>query len=116
MAMSASCRIRCPARRKESAAASCPIVSRRRSTARWPSRARRRVWTNNGTAMTAERVQDAPPFAGHSPEQYRPLGGYGLLTAVYGGLCAAFGAWFVRSGRDIPERIAARDLAIGAVA
>lgn len=66
--------------------------------------------------MTTDNVQGTSPFAGHSPEQYRPLSGYGLLAAAYGGLCAGFGAWFVQSGRDIPERIGTRDLAIGAVA
>lgn len=66
--------------------------------------------------MATENTQDVRPFAGHSPEQYRPLGGYGVLMAVYCGLCAAFGAWFARSGRDLPDRIAAGDLAIGAVA
>jgi hypothetical protein len=65
---------------------------------------------------TTERVQDLPPFAGHSPDQERPLGGYGVLMATFGALSAAFAAWIGRSGREIPERIDARDLALVTVA
>jgi hypothetical protein len=62
------------------------------------------------------RVQDLPPFAGHSPQQERPLGWYGLLVALFTGSAVAFAAWFRRSGRELPERMDARDLALVAVA
>ncbi|HEV7805947.1 MAG TPA: DUF1360 domain-containing protein [Solirubrobacteraceae bacterium] len=65
---------------------------------------------------TTDRVQDLPPFAGHSPDQERPLGGYGVLMGAFGALSVAFAAWIGRSGREVPERIDARDLALVAVA
>lgn len=56
------------------------------------------------------------PFEGHSPEQERPLGGYAVLMATFTGLSAGFAAWFRRSGRQLPESIAVRDLALLTVA
>jgi hypothetical protein len=64
----------------------------------------------------AERVQDLPPFAGHSPEQERPLGGYALLISTFLGLVGGFVAWFRRSGRELPERVEARDVVLLTVA
>jgi Protein of unknown function (DUF1360) len=60
----------------------------------------------------------APPdrFAGHSPQRERPLGGYAVLMGAFTALAAAFGAWFHRSGRELPESISARDLALVTVA
>lgn len=49
---------------------------------------------------------------GHSPDMERPLGSYAVLMSVYGGLTAGFAAWFKRSGRPLPERMDARDLAL----
>lgn len=46
--------------------------------------------------------------AGHS-DQYRPLGGYAVLAAVFNGLFVAFLAAAGRRGR-LPEGYAARDL------
>ncbi|MGN6167104.1 MAG: DUF1360 domain-containing protein [Solirubrobacteraceae bacterium] len=69
-----------------------------------------------GKEETAKGVPDSAPFADHSPDQYRPLAGYGVLTAVYCGLCVVFGVWFARSGRSLPKQIAGGDLALGAVA
>ncbi|HEX5146527.1 MAG TPA: DUF1360 domain-containing protein [Conexibacter sp.] len=66
--------------------------------------------------MTDTRVQDLSPFAGHSPQQERPLGWYGALISIYGGSSAAFALWFRRSGRTLPERMQARDMALAAVA
>jgi hypothetical protein len=66
--------------------------------------------------MTTHDVLDHPPLAEHAPEQYRPLGGYGALMGTFSGACAVFGIWLRRSGRELPERVAARDLALGAVA
>lgn len=65
---------------------------------------------------TETRVQDLPPFAGHSPQRERPLGWYALLISTYAGLLGAFATWFRRSGRKLPERIDARDLALLAIA
>ena len=48
--------------------------------------------------------------------QERPLGGYATLMSLYAGLVAAFAAWFNRSGRDLPDRMDARDLALVTVA
>ncbi len=66
--------------------------------------------------MVETRVQDLPPFAGHSPERERPLGWYAALVSLFGGLAGGFAAWFRRSGRPLPERMDARDLALVAVA
>lgn len=70
-------------------------------------------------SMAAERqtrVQDLPPLAGHSPQQERPLGWYTGLISLFTGLVAAFVAWFRRSGRELPERIDTRDLALLTIA
>jgi hypothetical protein len=62
------------------------------------------------------RVQDLPPFTGHSPRQERPLGGYATLMGLFATLTTAFGAWFRRSGRELPERMEGRDIALVALA
>lgn len=62
------------------------------------------------------RLQDTEPFSGHSPERERPLGGYALLTGTFVALAGSFAAWFRASGRELPERMAARDMALIAVA
>ena len=61
-------------------------------------------------------IQDLPPFAGHSPEQERPLGGYATLMVTFSSLAGGFALWFARSGRRLPERIGAGDLALLSVA
>jgi hypothetical protein len=60
----------------------------------------------------ATRVQDVEPFAGHSPRQERPLGGYAALMAMFAACVGGFGAWLRGSGRELPERVDARDLAL----
>lgn len=65
---------------------------------------------------TAHRTQDLPALAGHSPDQERPLGGYAVLTGAFLGLAAGFSAWIRRSGRALPDRIDARDLALITIA
>jgi membrane protein YqaA with SNARE-associated domain len=65
---------------------------------------------------TETRVQDLPPFAGHSPERDRPLGWYALLISTYASLLGGFVTWFRRSGRVLPERMEARDFALISVA
>jgi hypothetical protein len=62
------------------------------------------------------RVQDLPPFTGHSPERERPLGWYAALISLYVSALAGFATWFRRSGRELPERMDARDLALMTVA
>jgi Protein of unknown function (DUF1360) len=62
------------------------------------------------------RVQDVGPFAGHSPDQERPLGGYAVLMGAYASLTAGFTAWFRASGRTLPSRPSAADLALTTVA
>jgi len=56
------------------------------------------------------------PAAGHSPDQERPLRGYGVLLGTFISLASAFAAWFRRSGRELPETIAPGDLALLTVA
>jgi hypothetical protein len=54
--------------------------------------------------------------AGHSPGRQRPLGGYAVLMTTFTALAAGFGAWFRASGRELPESISARDLALVTIA
>jgi hypothetical protein len=58
------------------------------------------------------QLQDAGPFAGHSPDQHRPLGGYAVLTGIYAAATGGFAAWIARSGREVPDRVGAADLAL----
>jgi len=60
----------------------------------------------------ATRVQDVEPFAGHSPRQERPLGGYGVLMGAFAGAAGAFAAWLRSSGRELPDRVPPGDLAL----
>jgi hypothetical protein len=62
------------------------------------------------------RLQDAGPVAGHSPEEERPLGGYAVLMGSVAAAAGAFTVWLNRSGRTLPERMPASDLALAAVA
>jgi hypothetical protein len=66
--------------------------------------------------MPDRGLQDTGPFAGHSPAQDRPLGSYGILAGTFMAACGGFGAWLRRSGRELPERPGAGDLALVAVA
>ena len=66
--------------------------------------------------MVTDRLQDAELFAGHSPDQERPLGSYAALTGVFLTLTAAFLAWIRASGRELPERVGPGDLALITVA
>jgi hypothetical protein len=60
----------------------------------------------------ATRVQDVEPFAGHSPAQERPLGGYATLMGAFAVSVGGFSAWMRASGRRLPERVDAGDLAL----
>jgi hypothetical protein len=66
--------------------------------------------------MSDTALQDIPPFAGHSPDRERPLGGYALLLGSFSALCGGFALWLRRSGRDLPEQVESRDLALVAAA
>jgi hypothetical protein len=60
--------------------------------------------------------QEHRPFSGHSPDQERPLGGYFALMGSFLGLGAAFALWLRRSDHELPDRVAAADLALIAAA
>lgn len=60
----------------------------------------------------AKTVQSLDPFAGHSPELERPLGGYATLIGAFATLAGVFLAWVRVSGRELPERVDPRDLAL----
>jgi hypothetical protein len=62
------------------------------------------------------KVQDVEPFAGHSPAQERPLGGYAVTMSIYGAAVGGFAAWMRASGRKLPEQVNAGDLALMTVA
>jgi hypothetical protein len=66
------------------------------------------------TQSTAQ--SSAGPLADYAPGEERPLKGYAALTATFAGLATGFSIWVRRSGRDLPERIDARDLALITVA
>jgi hypothetical protein len=61
-------------------------------------------------------LKDADPFAGHSPDQERPLGGYALLTTTYAVLTGTFATWLHRSGRPVADRMEGGDLVLMAAA
>jgi hypothetical protein len=65
----------------------------------------------------ATQTQSRPrPLADYAPGEDRPLGGYAALTATFAGFATAFSIWVRRSGRELPERIDAGDLALITVA
>jgi Protein of unknown function (DUF1360) len=66
--------------------------------------------------LSSATLQDHPPFLGHSLQQERPLGGYAVLTGTFAGLCGGFVAWMRATGRELPEEIGTRDLALLAIA
>jgi hypothetical protein len=70
--------------------------------------------------MSTTTTESAPatpaPFAGYSPGEEKPLGGYAVLMAAFTALAGLFAGWFRRSGRELPERVDGRDLALLAVA
>jgi Protein of unknown function (DUF1360) len=72
--------------------------------------------TDTALSMTDTALQDVPPFAGHSPDQERPLGSYALLLGSFATACGAFALALRRSGKDLPERVDSGDLALVAVA
>jgi hypothetical protein len=68
------------------------------------------------SAGTAKSQTAQDPFAGYSPDEDKPLGGYAILMSTFTSLAGAFALWFRRSGRELPDRVDARDLALLTVA
>ncbi|MGZ4176076.1 MAG: DUF1360 domain-containing protein [Solirubrobacteraceae bacterium] len=69
------------------------------------------------TPITLSREhENARPLDGHSPDQARPLGGYGVLLGTFLSLASVFAAWFRSSGRRLPDRVSPGDLALLTVA
>jgi Protein of unknown function (DUF1360) len=66
--------------------------------------------------MAQDALQERGPFAGHSPDQPRPLGSYAALTATFFTLTGGFSAWMRASGRRLPETVSPGDLALITVA
>jgi hypothetical protein len=56
------------------------------------------------------------PFAGHSPDQDRPIGGYAALIGAFLSLAGGFAVWFQRSGRPLPEEMRPGDILLLSVA
>ncbi len=61
-------------------------------------------------------LQDVPAFAGHAPDQERPLGGYAAMMGLFFALCAAFGRWLRASNLSLPDQVETRDLVLISVA
>jgi hypothetical protein len=55
-------------------------------------------------------------YSGYSPGEDRPTGSYVVLMAAFTSLSAWFARWFRASGRQLPDRIDGRDLALLTVA
>jgi len=53
---------------------------------------------------------------GGGPKSEHPEGAFGALIATYAGATGAFVAWRLRSGRGLPERYRAEDLALLGIA
>jgi hypothetical protein len=66
--------------------------------------------------MTQASLQEASPFSEDSPGRERPLGGYAVLTGSFVALGGGFAAWLRRSGRELPDELATRDLVLASVA
>jgi hypothetical protein len=68
------------------------------------------------SSCTTDSDTISRPFAGYSPDDEKPLGGYAVLMASFSALATLFATWFRRSGRDLPERVDDRDLVLVTVA
>lgn len=55
-------------------------------------------------------------YSGYSPGEDRPTGSYAVLMAAFMTLAASFARWFRSSGKQLPDHIDARDLALLTVA
>src|SRR3954454_11219346 len=64
----------------------------------------------------SQTLHDIGPLEDHSPDQHRPLRGSALLLGTFTALAGGFSAWFRASGRELPERVDGRDLALVTIA
>ncbi len=69
-----------------------------------------------GTHMLQRTFRDTAQLADHSPDQERALEGYAVLMGTFLGLAGAFTAWMSHTGRRLPARVPASDLALMTVA
>jgi len=65
---------------------------------------------------TATHSELGDLISGYSPREKTPLGGYATLIGTFAGVATGFALWFRRSGRELPQRISAADLALITVA
>ena len=65
---------------------------------------------------TATQSELGDLISGYSPREKTPLGGYATLIGTFAGVATGFALWFRRSGRELPQRISAADLALITVA
>jgi hypothetical protein len=68
--------------------------------------------TETPAAATTDRASQPE----RPPDVDRPIGAYLTLSGAYATLTGCFAAWLWRSGRPLPERPAAADLALAATA
>lgn len=62
--------------------------------------------------MAQQTLEDLGVFADQPSEQERPLRGYAVLMSVFTALAGAFSLWLRKTGRELPERVGAGDLAV----
>lgn len=63
-----------------------------------------------------ELIEEQMKEDGYSPGEEKPLRSYRMLMAAFSLASAAFARWFHRSGRELPDRVPAGDLALITVA
>jgi len=66
--------------------------------------------------MTAAAQPVTDQVAGYAPHEHRPLGGYAVLVAAFGAALGGSLAALRASGRELPERPSAADIALAGVA
>lgn len=62
--------------------------------------------------MGSHTLKLPSPAEGYASGERHPLGAYGALMSAFAGLVGGFSLWAHRSGRELPERIDATDLAL----
>jgi len=65
-------------------------------------------------ATATARAEDA--VAGYAPHEHRPLAGYAGLTAVFGATLGGALVALRAAGRELPESLSTRDLALAGIA
>jgi hypothetical protein len=63
-----------------------------------------------------QALGDRGLFTAYSPDEERPLRGYAVLMGVFASLAGAFSVWLRKTGRELPDRVEAGDLAVLTVA